>query len=201
MRWRYLFTCALLLLWTPGTLQAREPQTYPERGVQVFLGLDDTSAPTQVQDGRAQDIQNVVLDVSRSARQRDGVSLVVPVDSEGLVATDTLDIPDEAFCTVTGLYYTKLSSGTEDTIATCGNRLYQLNGITSWDEVLGPPTITAGQNNQFTWTVALDNMVGTNDVDTPILFDGTTATALTQTGLSDPIQHAKTVLFFKNYLK
>jgi len=180
-------------------VSAAEPVTYPPQGIQVFLGLDDTSAPTQVQDGRAQDLQNITLEAG-AMRQRYGIDLVLTPDStNGLEAGDTLDIPDEAFCAVTGLYYTKFSSGTERIIATCGSRFYYLNGTTSWDRVNGA-TITAGQNNQFVFTVALDNIIGTNDVDTPIRYDGTALTTVSFTGLSNAIQNAKTVAFFKNYL-
>src|SRR3990167_100428 len=178
---------------------AAESVTYPPQGIQVFLGLDDTSAPTQVQDGRAQDIQNVTLDAG-AMRQRYGIDLVLTPDStNGLEIGDTLDIQDEAFCAVTGVYYTKFSSGTERIIATCGSRFYFLNGTTSWDQVTGP-AITGGQNNQFVFTVALDNIIGTNDVDTPFQYDGTTRTSVGFTGLANAVQNAKTVAFFKNYL-
>ena len=178
---------------------AAEPVTYPPQGIQVFLGLDDTSAPTQVQDGRAQDLQNVTLEAG-AMRQRYGIDLVLTPDAtNGLEIGDTLDIQDEAFCGVTGVYYTKFSSGIERIIATCGSRFYFLNGTTSWDQVAGP-AITGGQNNQFVFTVALDNIIGTNDVNTPLQYDGTTRTSVSFTGLTNTIQNAKTVAFFKNYL-
>src|SRR3990167_1538489 len=162
---------------------AAESVTYPPQGIQVFLGLDDTSAPTQVQDGRAQDIQNVTLDAG-AMRQRYGIDLVLTPDStNGLEIGDTLDIQDEAFCAVTGVYYTKLSSGTELTLATCGNRLYELNGVASWDNT-GNQLFTGGQNNQFVFTVALDNILLPNDVNTPFRYDGTTLSSVSFTGLS-----------------
>src|SRR3990167_3170050 len=43
-----------------SSVYAAEPKVYPQTGVNVFLGLDDNSAPTQVIDGRAQDLQNVI---------------------------------------------------------------------------------------------------------------------------------------------
>ena len=188
----------LSLVWGYGAY-ATEPTVYPEQGVQVFLGLDDTSAPTQVQDGRAQALQNVLLSVSKDLRQRYGYSLPVTVGTDKLALKDTLDIQDEAFCAVTGIYYTKFSSGTERIIGTCSNRFYYLNGVTSWAQVYGA-TITGGKNNQFVWTTALDNIIGTNQADTPIRYDGTTLTTVSFTGLSNAIQTAKTVAFFKNYL-
>ena len=202
MRWVTRWLCRTLWLTLAGAswVGAEEQWTvYPRQGVQVFLGLDDTSAPTQVQDGRAQDLQNVLLE-SGAMRQRYGVDLVLTPDStNGLQIGDTLDIQDEAFCAITGVYYTKFSSGTERIVATCGTRTYFLNGIASWDQVTGV-SHTAGQNNQFVFTTALDNIIGTNDADTPLQYNGTTLTTVSFTGLTNPIQQAKTVAFFKNYL-
>ena len=194
------FTWALLALFIGvSSVQAENQRVYPEQGIQTFLGLDDTSAPTQVADGRAQDIQNVILDQSKSIRKRYGDSLPVTVGTDRLGLKDTLDIQDEAYCAVTGIYYTKFSSGTERIIGTCSNRFYYLNGVTAWTQVSGA-TITGGQNNQFVFTTALDNIIGTNNADTPIQYNGTTLTTVSFTGLSNAIQKAKTVAFFKNYL-
>ena len=102
MVWRLNYAFLSLLVVAAPVL-AKEPETYPATGVQVFLGLDDTSAPTQVQDGRAQDIQNVSLSSSKSARKRYGIKNI---------GGGTIDLPGGAFCAVTGLYSTKFSSGT-----------------------------------------------------------------------------------------
>ena len=197
MRCGWLFGLFLL----SGIGEAREPEVFPERGSQPFLGLDDTSAPTQVQDGRAQDIQNVKLSVSGAMRKRHGVSLPVTVGTDALALKDTLDISDEAFCAVTGLAYTRFSSGTERIIAICGSRFYFLNGVASWDQLAAPP-ITGGANNQFVFTTALDNLIGTNDVNAPIQYNGTTVSAVSFSGLSaaNTPSVAKTTIFFKNYL-
>lgn len=193
---------SLLLLCSP-LVWAEEPQVHPRQGgTQGFLGLDDTSAPTQVQDGRAQDIQNVLLDISKSAKKRYGTSLIVTESTDRLALKDTLDVQDEAFCAVTGLYYTKYSSGTENILASCSSRLYKLNGVSSWDQIPATGYITGGQNNQFVWTTALDNIIGTNDVNPPIQYDGTTLKLVDFTSLSASSRptKAKTVAFFKNYL-
>lgn len=201
MRFASKLTLILLVLAAPAW--AADPQTYPPQGAQVFLGLDDTSAPTQVQDGRAQDLQNVTLDISRSLRQRYGSSLPLTTGTDQLALKDTLDIQDEAFCAVTGLYYTKYSSGTENIIATCGNRMYKLNGATSWDKISFPTSyITGGQDNQFTFATALDNIIATNDVNPPLQYNGTTLSQVNFTSLSasERPTKAKVVAFFKNYL-
>src|SRR3990167_9533710 len=182
-----------------GVVWAEEPTVYPQGGSNGFLGLDDTSAPTQVQDGRAADLQNVKLDISKALRQRDGYSVV----------GDTLDVgqgendgADEDECPVTGLYYTKFSSGTERIVATCSDRFHYLNG-TTWDTVSGVNVvITGGANNQFVWTTALDEIVGTNNVDVPIRYNGTTLDQLSLTSLSTASRpsRVKTLAFFKNFL-
>src|SRR3990167_3092400 len=172
---RYGWILSLLLC---SGVWAEEPTVFPQGGSNGFLGFDDTSAPTQVQDGRATDLQNVKLDISKALRQRDGYSVV----------GDTLDVGqgenngvDEDECAVTGLYYTKFSSGTERIVSTCGSRFYYLNGST-WDTVSGITiAITAGQDNQFVWTTV----------------DTVNFTSLTPT--SRPTA-AKTTIFFKNFL-
>src|SRR3990167_2027130 len=183
------FLAILLLL--GGLALAREIVTYPPQGQQPFLGLDDTSAPTQVQDGRATDLQNVALGISKDLRQRHGYSLI----------GDTLDVVDEENCAVTGLYYTRFASGTDRIVSTCGTHFKYLNG-TSWTEVTGAIAITAGQNNQFVWTTAFDNIIGTNDVNAPFKFNGSAVSnvdfsSMATTGI---LTRAKTVAFFKNFL-
>ena len=177
---------------------AEEPQVYPQGGSNGFLGLDDTSAPTQVQDGRAADLQNVKLDISKALRQRDGYSVVGDSLDVGTVGST----PDEDECPVTGLYYTKFSSGTERIVATCSSRFYYLNG-TTWDTVSGVNVAqTGGQNNQFVWATALDEIIGTNNVNPPIRYNGTTLDVVNFTSLtaSSRPTAAKTVAFFKNFL-
>ena len=195
----------LILMCWATSVSAEDWTVYPKEGVQKFLGLDDTSAPTQVQDGRAQDLQNVLLSISNDLRKRFGFNTVIDSTSDGLALGDNLDRPQEAFCAVTGVYYTKFSSGTERIIASCGARLYYLNG-TTWT-IIAPTEfaswITGGQNNQFVFTTALDNIILTNDVNVPYRWTGGAADTLASvvfTGLTNPIQQAKTVTFFKNYL-
>lgn len=182
----------LLLVSFAGLVLAAEPRTYPAEGAQTFLGLDDTSAPTAGQDGRASDLQNVNFDISRALFQRHGYELVGA----------TLDIAFEDNCAVTGLYYTKFSTGTERNVATCGNRFAYLNG-SSWSTVTGSNvSITAGQNNQFVWATAYDEIIGTNGVDAPLRYDGTTLanvnfSSLSATGI---LTTANTTAFYKNFL-
>ena len=194
-RWAWLLGLCLSV----GAASAEEQQVYPTQGTQRFLGLDDSSAPTAVGEGRAQALQNVLLSSSGDLRKRYGASLNVTVGTDRLATKDILDIQDEAFCAVTGVYYTKFSSGTERIVATCGKRFYYLNGVASWT-VVDYNAATAGQNNQFVFTTALDNVILTNQVDAPKRYDGSTLLSLSFTGLTNAIQTAKTVSFFKNYL-
>lgn len=202
MRWfrtNWVIGCSLLLLLWVGLVQSKEPQTYPPNGTLEFLGLDDTSAPTQVQDGRAQDLQNVTLDVSEGVRQRFGYSLVAGTLDQGVQADTKTDFP---VCAVTGLYYTKFSTGTDRIITTCGNRFAYLNG-TTWTTVSGQTvTITAGQDNQFVFATALDEVIGTNAVNAPIRYNNSTLDVVNFTSLTSTSRPttAKTVAFFKNFL-
>lgn len=181
-----------VLLLCAGVAQADEWEVYPPQGTLPFLGLDDTSAPTQAQDGRASDLQNVKLGISRDLRQRDGYSTI----------GNSQDAYEEVNCAITGLYYAKFSSGTERIVSTCGTRFNYLNGAT-WTTVTGITVVqTAGQDNQFVFTTALDNIIATNGVNGPLRFDGTNLTTVDFTSLSstDRIQAARTVSFFKNFL-
>jgi hypothetical protein len=199
MRWMKWILIACLLL--ANYAHAEDITVYPETGVLPFLGLDDTSAPTQVKNGRAQDLQNVLLSFSGAGRQRYGVNTVIDSTDDGLALSDNLDIQDEDWCAVTGVYYTKFSSGTEKIIATCGGRLYELNGIASWD-VVANGVVSSTATDQVVFTVALDNIIGTDDSSVPFQYDGTSVSSISFTGLSSdsPPSAAKTVIFFKNYL-
>ncbi len=187
---RWAGSLAALLVCAAPLGFADSLSTYPDQGIQTFLGLDDTSAPTQVQDGRAQDLQNVLLDISKSVRKRYGDAVI----------GDSCDVADTDYPDVTGLYYTKFSSGTERIIRNCGTALEYLSG-TSWLPVVG--TYTAGQNNQFVYTTALDNIVGTNNVDPPFRWTGDASAIsapINYPGLTNQIQKAGAVVYFKNYL-
>ena len=189
----------LVLLGLAATVSARELLVCPERGVQPFLGLDDTSVGAQARAGRAEDLQNIQLDVSESARKRFGTTLV----------GDTCDDLDDTFdqSAITGLYFTRFSSGTERIIQTCSDRFQYLDGVT-WRPVYGIGTvsgvvvITGGSTNQFVWATALDNMVGANGVDRPLRYDGSTLTLVDFTDLAntDEPDVAEAVAWFKNYL-
>ena len=162
---------------------------YPPQGLMSFRGLDEKSSPTAVPDGFASEAQNVKFTLTRGLVKREGYETVNGI----------LDIPDVAFQAVTGLYYTKLSSGTAYRIATCGDRFYYDNSGT-WTQVSGF-SATYTQNNQFQFTTALDNVIFTNAVDAPQLWTGSgNISNVSFTGLSNAITKAKCVVWFKNYL-
>ena len=168
---------------------AEDLRVYPEKGIQTFRGLDEKSSPTSVQDGRASEAQNVKFTLTGGLSKREGIEL----------ENGTLDIPDVAFQAVTGLYYTKLSSGTAYRIAICGDRFYYDNSST-WTQVSGF-SATYAQNNQFVFTTALDNILFTNDTDAPQLWTGSgNISNVSFTGLTYPITKARGVVWFKNYL-
>lgn len=203
MRWTTRLAYVGCLLVLGGLLSslgwAEEWKTYPPSGTLTFKGLDDTSAPTQAEDGRASALQNVKLGTSADLQQRFGYSLVGDTLDDGA----NLDTGvDEAACAVTGLYYTKFSSGTERIVSTCGDSFSYLNG-TTWTEVSGiDVAITAGQDYQFVWATALDEIIGTNDVNPPLRYNGTALNTVDFTDLDadERPTAVKTVAFFKNFL-
>ncbi len=187
-----LFLIPLLLI-TTLCFGADNPRlrVYPQSGTLTFKGLDDTSSPPVVLDERASDIQNIKLDIDFSATKRYGYSLV---DDNNI-----LDIQDVDFAAVQGIYYAKLSTGTEYWVTIVGGRFYYDNNSLSW--TFGGQGLTTGKDYQYTWAIALDNIIGTNDQDPPIKWAGTgNYSNLSFSGLTYPVTDAKCVVWFKNYL-
>ena len=163
---------------------------YPRQGILRFKGLDDTSSLLTVQDERASDLQNVNLSLSNSLEKRKGYDLV------GGVLNELID--SEYFPATTGLYYTKLSTGTEFILSIVGRKVYSLLSG-SWSTI--GAGITYDKNNQFVWVVGLDTITFTNDTDPPFKYTGTgTTSALDVSNLSDTLTKVKTLAWFKNYL-
>src|SRR3990167_5617058 len=166
-------------------------RTYPEQNIAPFLGLDDTSAPTQVKDFRASDIQNITLDITGQASKRNGYDWLTLLDTNA--TTDNFEA-------VTSGYELYKSDGTRTILSTCGDKLFKVTVAGVKTNITSGVTITEGQNYQFSWITALDYAIGTNFQDAPIKTDGTTTSALSFTGLSDAITKAKCIIWWKNYL-
>ncbi|HDY89693.1 MAG TPA: hypothetical protein ENH82_16465, partial [bacterium] len=187
----------IALIFTCSFSYAEDPSTFPEQGQMIFRGLDTKSSPTQIQDGRAQDLLNVQFTVTSAVKKRNGYSFVgIPTAT----SEDILDIPDEGFPPVTGIYYNKFSNGTERIFATASTRLYhRLSGV--WTRITGV-TITKGKNNQFVIVTALDSTIWTNDVNAVFKVNTTpTAGTLDLSDLgSDAPTKVKTMAWFQNHL-
>ena len=166
-------------------------RVFPETGLMDFKGLDDTSSPTTVKDGRAAEIQNITLDITGQANKRNGYSL--------LSLLDTNDVVD-SFEAVTSLYELYKSDGTRTILSTCGSKLFKITTAGVKTNITTGVTITEGQDYQFSWISALDYAIGTNFQDVPIKTNGTTTSALSFTGLSNAITKAKCAVWWKNYL-
>jgi len=193
----FVFGLTLLLATTAFALDDPKLRVFPQGDLLGFRGLDDTSSPPVVKDGRASDIQNIKLNIAYSATKRDGYSLVN--------ANEILDIPDRDYAAVNGLYYTKLSTGTEYWTAVCDNRIYsdantgEFTDITSADVLASG--ITVSPNNQYVFVTALDYIIGVNDVDPPFKSSGTATSLLELTGLTEAYDlTARCVVWWKNYL-
>ena len=166
-------------------------RTYPEQNIAPFLGLDDTSAPTQVKDFRASDILNITLNITGQASKRNGYAWLTLLDTNA--TTDNFEA-------VTSGYELYKSDGTRTILSTCGDKLFKVTVAGVKTNITSGVTITEGQNYQFSWITALDYAIGTNFQDAPIKTDGTTTSALSFTGLSDAITKAKCIIWWKNYL-
>lgn len=189
---KILLISCIVILFTTNTLYAQEKaRVFPSQGLLTFQGLDDTSSPPIVKDGRAADIQNINLDITGQANKRNGYSVFG-------INLDTNHVDDD-FEAVTGLWELFLSSGTKVKLATVGSNLFNITSSAKTD-ITQTLSITEGQNNQFAWTTALDQAIGTNDTDVPIKTNGTTSIALDVSDLSDTLTKAKTVVWWKNYL-
>ena len=181
-----------LLLFSSVCLADDDPNlsVYPPQGVMLFRGLDDKSSPILIQDGRASDLKNVDFSLTYGLRKRKGYKVI----------GDIMDIPDQDFAGITGIYYNKFSDGTSKVITTIGNRVYYYDVNTFlWTPIYYE--LTVNSNNQGTWASALDYIIGTNDAEPPIKIDKTpTLTNLKLTNLSDTLTKAKCIIWFKNRL-
>lgn len=189
-----LLTLSFFLI--SGIAFAEDPQVWPTSGQMTFKGLDTKSSPTQIGEGRAQDLQNVQFTVTGALKKRSGYSFA---GTPSVTTDDILDIPDEDFPPVTGIYYNKFSDTNERIFATASTRLYYRS--TAWTHILSP-AITGGQNNQFVFVTALDYAIATNDVNPIIKVNSTpTASVLDLSDLlTDAPTKAKCVAWFQNHL-
>uniref|UniRef100_A0A6M3IW50 Uncharacterized protein n=2 Tax=viral metagenome TaxID=1070528 RepID=A0A6M3IW50_9ZZZZ len=175
-----------------NTYAQEKAQVFPKEGLMVFKGLDDTSSPPVVLDGRASDIQNIILDNTGTATKRYGYSFEVMLD--------TNDVSD-AFNATTSLYELVKSNGITTRIATTASKLFAWS-LGNKTDITSGVTITPNDNYLWNWITAFDYAIGTNGVDPPIQTNGTTTSTFNFTGLtatSVPTK-AKCVIFWKNYL-
>jgi len=186
----YLFFFTVLAF---NSFAAEKIKYYPQQGILRFKGLDDTSSLLTVKDERASDLQNVKLSLSSSLEKRKGYDVV------GQILNESFDSDD--FPAATGLYYAKLSSGSEFILSIVGRKVYNLSSG-EWSTVSNPVDyVTYDKNNQFVWIVGLDTIIFTNDTDPPYKYTGSGSnSALDVSDLSDALTKVKTLAWFKNYL-
>ena len=168
---------------------AADPATFPKEGSMKFLGLDTKSSPTQLQDGRAQDLQNVQFTTTFGLKKRNGYSLA-----------QFLDTKDMDISPILGVYYTRLSNQADYNIYVSGSEFFNDDTL-----IPGAPgvSITNNKNNQFVWVTALDDIIGTNDSDEPLTWTSTDSEYnnldLTDLGREAPTK-VKTLAWFQNFL-
>lgn len=84
---------------------------------------------------------------------------------------------------MTSLYHKMQSSGTNLLIGTGGNMIAKMDSLDgTWDDLTGGLTLTAGQNNLWSWAILNDIAVGANGVDNCIQISIVPAAASIGTG-------------------
>lgn len=167
---------------------------YPPQEVLQFKGLDDTSSPLTIEDGRATALQNVKLSRSLKLKKRDGYNTVNKLST--IRAGHYISSTDQ-FSAITGIYYTKFSDTTEHLLVTSGTSLYY---DSSDDWIFIGRGLTYNDDYQFVWITALDNIIFSNDVDVPKKSTGTTLTDFDVSDLTNTLTQVKCLAWFKNYL-
>lgn len=156
----------------------------PQGLLRLSGGLNSSTNGLNLQDSEATDILNIDFDVFGSIKKRKGYT--------------TLN--SSAFnsgATWTGLYWTTLG-GTDYLMGTCGDKIAKMDSLDgTWDDITGGLTVTAGNNNLFSFTTLSSVTIGTNGVDAPFKWTGTgnAAAADVPTGLSK----AKFTTSWNNY--
>lgn len=84
---------------------------------------------------------------------------------------------------MTSLYEKRQSSGTHLLIGTCGNMIAKMDALDgTWDDLTAALTLTAGENNLWSWAILNDIAVGSNGVDNCIQVSTVPAAATIGTG-------------------
>ena len=186
---KLFLTLFLSLSLVCNSFAQEKKRIFPERGIINFLGMDDTSSAPIIQDGRAADIQNIVLSLSGEAQRKNGYSYFTLLDTPE---------PGDNFEAVTSIYELYKSNGTRTKIASCGDKIFSF--VSDTKTALSNPVITEGQDYQFVWITALDYAIGTNFQNKPLKTNGSIISFLSFSGLTNPITKAKCVIWWKNYL-
>jgi hypothetical protein len=72
----------------------------------------------------------------------------------------------------TGLYMARFSSGTNVALRTQGTKLEKMDSLDgTWDDITGALSLTAGQNNLFSFAILNDIVIGVNGVDNALQID------------------------------
>lgn len=138
-------------------------------------GLNSTSSPLEVADNESSDLQNIDFDRFGAILKRNGYTTLNSSAFNSGATWNSLH------------WYQITNTNTRMLVGTCGNKIAKMDDLDgTWDDITGSLTITAGNNNQTSWTTFLDTAIGTNNVDAPFQYTGSgNASALTvPTGLT-----------------
>lgn len=148
-------------------------------------GLNSTDNALFLKDNEASDLQNIDFSVNGAFYKRNGYETV---NSSAF----------NSGATCTSLYWYETASS-NFLVGTFGDKIAKMDDFDgTWDDITGGLTVTAGDNNLFQWVTFNGKVYGTNNVDPPVKWDGTSnMTAWTVvTGLTD----ALAIEQFENYM-
>lgn len=146
-------------------------------------GLNSTAGPLGLEQNEFSDLLNIDFDKFGSFGKRSGYT-----------ALNTSAFNSGARWT--GLAWFELASGTRYIVGTCGNKLAKMDALDgTWDDITGALTITAGNLTDF--SIFRDNLLGTNGVDVPFLWNGAGNGAVMSVPPS--LTKAKSVEVFSSY--
>lgn len=134
------------------------------------VGLTTMNSGIRVPNGAAKDLKNINLFPIGGFSSRNGyVRLNGTAFNSGAI--------------MTSLYEAGQSSGTRLLIGTGGNMIAKMDSLDgTWDDLTGALTLTAGENNLWSWAILNDIAVGANGVDNCIQVSIVPAAATIGTG-------------------
>jgi len=148
-------------------------------------GLNTASGPLGLQDNESSDLLNIDFDKFGSILKRNGYTHLNSTATTGTTLSDGLH----------WFEYTSSGVTVRELINVSGGKLFKMDSLDgTWDDITGALTLTS--NNPCSLTNFLNTVIGTNNVNLPFKWDGTTASAM---DVPTNLTKAKLVCVYNNY--